>query len=219
MLTLLNSQLRTDSMSNLLQKITNRLLRGSINAKNRARLTNTVPSVLSSNCNGAFILHDLGLKFNSPFVNLYMTPADFIRYLQNFEYYRQAELHFTPSDKSYPIGKLDDLTVHFMHYRTEAEACFKWVERTARIDTDNLFVMMTDRDGCTYQDLQAFEALPLKNKVVFTHRPYPELASSFYIKGFEEQGQVGDLYEFSGWYGKKYYDQFDYVGWFNGDRI
>jgi len=27
---------------------------------------------------------------------------------------------------------------------------------------------------------------------------------------------VGDLYEFSGWLGKKYYDQFDYVSWFNG---
>ncbi|PRI53509.1 hypothetical protein BVZ80_01249B, partial [Haemophilus influenzae] len=39
--------------------------------------------------------------------------------------------------------------------------------------------------------------------------------SAYYIKGFEKQNQVGDIFEFSGWNGKKYYDQFDYVKWFN----
>ena len=53
------------------------------------------------------------------------------------------------------------------------------------------------------------------NKVVFTHKPYPELKSAFYIKGFENEGEVGDLFTFSGWNGEKYYDQFDYVSWFN----
>ncbi len=53
------------------------------------------------------------------------------------------------------------------------------------------------------------------NKVVFTHKPYPELKSAFYIKGFENENEVGDLFTFSGWNGEKYYDQFDYVSWFN----
>ena len=203
-------------MANPLKTLINRLFRGSINAKNRARLTNSAPSVIASNCNGAFILHDLGLKFNSPFVNLYLEPRDFIRYLSNFEHYRQAELSFVSTDAPYPVGKLEDLTIHFMHYHSEDEAREKWIARTARIAPDNLFIMMTDRDGCTYQDLQTFDALPFKNKIVFTHKPYPEFASAFYIEGFNNQGQVGDLYEFSGWLGKKYYDQFDYVSWFNG---
>ena len=95
-------------MANPLKTLINRLLRGSINAKNRARLTNSAPSVIASNCNGAFILHDLGLKFNSPFVNLYLEPRDFIRYLSNFEHYRQAELGFVSTDAPYPIGKLED---------------------------------------------------------------------------------------------------------------
>lgn len=128
----------------------------------------------------------------------------------------QAELTFIASEKNYPVGKLDDLTIHFMHYHSEQEAANKWVERTKRINLDNLFVMMTDRDGCTYQDLQEFDRLPFANKVVFTHKPYPELKSAFYIEGFENQTQVGDLFEFSGWDGKKYYDQLDYVNWFNG---
>ena len=46
-------------------------------------------------------------------------------------------------------------------------------------------------------------------------KTYPELKSAFYIKGFENEGEVGDLFTFSGWNGEKYYDQFDYVSWFN----
>ncbi len=80
---------------------------------------------------------------------------------------------------------------------------------------DNLFIMMTDRDGVTEKDIQLFDQLPFKNKVIFTHKPYPAFKSACYIKGFEKQNQVGDIFEFSGWNGKKYYDQFDYVKWFN----
>lgn len=201
-------------MQNSFKQLINRWFRNSINAKNQARLTNLSPSVISSNCNGAFILHDLGLRFNSPFVNLYLEPSDFIKYLQRMAHYNSTTLTFIQTDKPYPVGKLDDVIIHFMHYHSEQEALEKWTERVARINSDNLFVMMTDRDGCTYQNLQDFDALPFTNKVVFTCKPYPELTSAFYITGFENQGQVGDLFEYSGWFGKKYYDQFDYVSWF-----
>lgn len=52
----------------------NRLLRKAVNWKNQKRLKNRDFSLLSSNCNGVFILHDLGLRFNSPTVNLWITP-------------------------------------------------------------------------------------------------------------------------------------------------
>ncbi|WP_440163254.1 DUF1919 domain-containing protein [Actinobacillus pleuropneumoniae] len=203
-------------MLKLVKKTLNKFLRKTINNQNRQQLQNHTMSVLSINCNGAFILHDLNEQFRSPFVNLYLSPTDFLKYLKKMSHYMQAELTFIASEKNYPVGQLDDLTIHFMHYHSEQEAANKWTERTKRINLDNLFVMMTDRDGCTYQDLQEFDRLPFENKVVFTHKAYPELKSAFYIKGFENQTQVGDLFEFSGWNGKKYYDQLDYVNWFNG---
>lgn len=193
----------------------NRQKRKAINQRNQQRLTNHSMSVIASNCNGAFILHDLNEQFRSPFVNLYLEPADFVKYLQNITAYNQMELGFISTDKPYPVGKLADITLHFMHYHSEQEAREKWQERLKRLNLDNLFIMMTDRDGCTYQNLQDFDRLPFENKVVFTHKPYPEIRSSVYIKAFENQNQVGDLFEFSGWNGKKYYDQFDYVAWFN----
>ncbi|WP_386690604.1 MULTISPECIES: DUF1919 domain-containing protein [unclassified Lonepinella] len=198
-----------------IQNFINKLFRPYINKINQVRLKNSNFSIIASNCNGALILHDLHQPFHSPFVNLYLEPEDFIRYLRNIEYYQQAELAFIHSDRNYPIGKLADITIHFMHYETEQQAKQKWQMRSQRINWDNLFIIMTDRDGCTYQHLQQFEALPFVHKVAFTHKPYPELKSAFYIKGFEQQDQVGDLFDYSGLLGKKYYDQFDYVSWFN----
>ncbi|OOF56962.1 DUF1919 domain-containing protein [Rodentibacter myodis] len=202
----------------MLKNALNKWQRKSINRRLKSRLENHGMSVISANCVGAFILHDLNEPFNSPFVNLYLSPKDFIRYLQNIEFYQQQPLEFIPSEKAYPVGKLADLKIHFMHYHSEQEAKEKWLARTARINLDNLFIVMTDKDGTqgiVYEDLVAFDQLPFKNKVVFTHKPYPELASAFYIKGFENQNQVGDIFTFSGWNGEKYYDQFDYVAWFN----
>lgn len=77
--------------------------------------------------------------------------------------------------------------------------------------------MMTDRDGCTYEDLQSFDALPYEHKVVFTHIPYPEIRSAFHISSFEKDACVGVCSEFvNGRTGRKWYDVFDYVKWFNG---
>ena len=191
----------------------NKIQRIFINRRLKSRLQNHGMTVISANCVGAFILHDLNEPFNSPFVNLYLSPNDFVRYLQNIEFYQRQSL------KPYPVANLADLKVHFMHYRNSQEAQQKWLARSARMNLDNLFIMMTDKDdaqGIAYEDLAAFDQLPFKNKVVFTRKPYPEFKSAFYIKGFEKQNQVGDLFTFSGWNGVKYYDQFDYVAWFNG---
>ncbi|BFU59345.1 MULTISPECIES: DUF1919 domain-containing protein [Rodentibacter] len=201
-----------------LKNAINRWQRKAINHQLKSSLQNHGMTVISANCVGAFMLHDLNEPFNSPFVNLYLSPKDFIRYLQNIEFYRKQPLEFIPSEKNYPVGKLADLRIHFMHYHSEQEANEKWQIRTARMNFDNLFIIMTDKDGAqgiAYEDLAAFERLPFKNKVVFTHKPYPELQSAFYIKGFENQNQVGDIFTFSGWNGMKYYDQFNYVKWFN----
>ncbi len=196
----------------------NKLQRKAINQTYQKRLTNRGMSVISANCVGAFILHDLNQPFNSPFVNLYLEPFDFIRYLQDIRFYQSLPLQFIQTEKNYPIGILGDLKIHFMHYRLEQEAKEKWEARSQRLNFDNLFIIMTDKyrgKGADYEHLQAFDNLPYPNKVVFTHKPYPEFKSAFYIKGFENENEVGDLFTFSSWNGEKYYDQFDYVSWFN----
>ena len=64
----------------------NKIQRIFINRRLKSRLQNHGMTVISANCVGAFILHDLNEPFNSPFVNLYLSPNDFVRYLQNIEF-------------------------------------------------------------------------------------------------------------------------------------
>lgn len=181
------------------------------------KLKNKDLSIIASNCNGAFLLHDLGLQFNSPFVNLWMKPDDFIRFLSNMHHYLSCELQFIEEPGiSYPIGLLDDVRIYFQHYATEELARDKWVERSGRINFDNLFIMFTDRDGCTYENLRDFDRLPYKNKVVFTNKEYPELKSAFYLKGWEKERSVGECFRYKSKLSiKKHYDDFNYISWFN----
>lgn len=198
----------------------NQLLRKPIDMKNRKAVHPNKVSVFASNCNGACICHDLSLEFNSPFVNLWMTPSDFIKFLQTPKEYLTMPLEFMErGDVKYPVAKLGELTIWFEHYSSNCEAAEAWDRRCERICWNELYIMMTDRDGCTYEDLLAFDALPYEHKIVFTHCPYPEIHSAFYIPGFEDEQCVGICSEFKNWHtGKKWYDAFDYVAWFNGEK-
>ena len=194
----------------------NVLFRKVINKKNRARLTNNDFSLIASNCNGCILSHDLGLKFRSPFVNLWLYPGDYIKYLKDMDHYNSCSLSFTTEEGyDHPIGRLDDITIYFQHYHTEEEARTKWNERRSRINKDNLFVLFTDTDGCTEEQLREFDSLPYKNKVVYTHKPYPDIASAVCIPGFEATDAGAAFNYVNDFSGKRYYDAFDYVTWFN----
>ena len=103
--------------------------------KQKKSLKNKTMSVIASNCNGALILHDLGVRFNSPFVNLWIKPKDYIKLLKDFDRYMAADLSEVFEDGiSYPIGKLDDISIYFQHYESFEQAKEKWDERKKRID-------------------------------------------------------------------------------------
>ncbi len=111
---------------------------------------------------------------------------------------------------------MKDIKIYFQHYKTEEEAKAKWNERAKRMDYDKLFILFTDRDGCTEQDIVEFDNLPYKNKVIFVNKPHPNIKSAVYIRGFENDGCVGPCMAYKSKISyKKYYDDFDYVEWFN----
>ena len=55
------------------------------NKVNRKKLKNKDFTLVTSNCTGGILYHWLGLKFRSPFINLYMSNEDYIKALENFE--------------------------------------------------------------------------------------------------------------------------------------
>lgn len=77
-----------------------------------------------------------------------------------------------------------------LHYPTLEEAREKWERRCSRINWDNLFIKFSQMNGCTYEDLAAFDAIPFRNKICFTASPRPELSCAVHFPGFDERGGV-----------------------------
>ena len=174
-------------------------------------------TIFSSNCIGGVIASELHVQFNTPFVNLWLYPDDYIKFLKEPKKYLNYKLYFCKEKGiDYPIGILKDIKIYFYHYNDETEALKAWDRRKKRINFDNLYIIFTDRDGCTYKNLKEFDNLPYNNKVVFTNKKYPEFKSAYYISGFEDEKQVGNLVETEGKIIKKHiYERFNYVKWLN----
>lgn len=207
---------------NKLKEYSSKLYRKKINENMKKKLVNKDPTIISSNCIGGILSHDLGLQFRSPTVNLFMTAEDYINFIENLAFY--ISMPFTDFDvttKPFPIGKLGDISVYFVHYKTVDECVEKWNARKDRIDFDNIFVTMTDRNCESNLDviIDRFQKLPY-NKVFFSHKPYPNHDCVVYIPGFEKDGKVGELNKFVDFYGNRYYEKyFDCVNWLNGGKI
>lgn len=189
--------------------------------RKRKKLKNTTPTIISSNCNGEFLYYDMKLKFLSPTINLSFDMNDYVKMLENLRWYmEQPILPYNDDRFDFPTGKLGDIEIRFNHYNSFDEAVKKWEERKKRINWDNLFILGIDGDNCTYESIKRFDQLPYENKVIFTHLPYPEFKSSYYIPGFEQENGVGVLLYFKNTlFIRRYLDDFDYISFLNGDGI
>lgn len=192
--------------------------------KLRGRLKNTSPSILCNNCVAGVIYHDLGLKFNSPTINLFMRPDSYIRYLTDIEYYLKCELVESAEENiAYPVGVLkpydgthEEVKIFFQHYKTFENAREKWAERSSRIDFDNLYVIFEFFDNLyDEENLTRFAALPFKHKIALTHKPYPGMENTFCLNCYEKKLPISSCLDYRGTSGKRHLDEFDYVAFIN----
>ena len=179
-------------------------------------------TIFSDNCMAGFIYHDLGLRFNSPFINGLCSTKDFLKFLHEPKYYLNQPLVFipNPTGEKYPVAMIGDIRYNFIHYHSEEEALQKWEERKARIIWDNVYVIMTEKEDCTYNDLCSFNTLQspfIKKKVVLCHKPYPEIKNAFYIRSFEDKPYCGIIsdYKIGQLCGTRYYNDFNFINWIN----
>ena len=104
-------------------------------------------TLIARDCVGGVLYHQLGLKFLSPTINLFLVPEDFNYFCLNLREYISTEVVELKDDSvEYPVGvihpqDLKPIKIHFMHYSSFEEAANKWNERKARINWNNLFVI------------------------------------------------------------------------------
>ena len=189
--------------------------------RKRLRLKNERPVIIASNCVGAIAYKDLKLPFYSPTINLFINMDDFIRFVENLEWYlKQPILPAYEEGISFPVGMVGDIKIYFMHYDSFEDAVRAWERRIQRVDLNNLFIIGCERERCVYETLKQFDRLPYKNKVVFTQKDYPEFSSAFHIRGFEDKEELSNVLEFRKdcFWKRRYMDSFDYVSFFDRPR-
>lgn len=185
----------------------------------RKNLVNTTPTFLCPNCIGGILFHDLGIQFRSPTVNLMMFQPDFAEFVLYLDDYLERELIFYRDENfNCPCAYFSggNIKLHFTHYHTEEEAVHKWVERSARIDRENLFVFLEERDGLTKETMLQLGKIHAKGLVIFTANSYPDIPYTIQIKKYASSGEVGDILKKSFLDDSRVYEKyFDFVKWFN----
>ena len=150
-------------------------------------------TIISQNCIGGVLYHDMGLQFLSPTINLFIPQPDFVKFVLNLEHYLNADLRMY-WDEEWPIGILgDDVRIEFMHYSSCTEAKAKWEERKKRVNFDRILVLSTDRDGFTEQVFSEWKKITYP-KVLFTVKDaFCNDSSTVLYPAYFANGFVADL--------------------------
>lgn len=141
----------------------------------RARRRNKLSrfTLFTGNCIGGYIYHQLGVPFDSPTINMMICDDDFFRIMCRPEHYFShpiEEIH----DPEFPeliSGRIDDVIVHFNHYKTFEEGVTAWKRRVQRIDLENCYIIAADI-RLTPDMIAEYGKIKCKKLVIFTSGSY-----------------------------------------------
>jgi len=189
-------------------------LRGRIRLK---RLNNRDFTLVANNCIAGTIYKDLGLAYLTPFVGLYMLPSDFVKLCENLkEYLKKPLLEFVTSSYRYPVAKLGDVTLFLMHYPDFESAKKAWDRRKVRVNFENIFFILVQKDGCSEEDMKRFDQLDCPNKLILATSNKFHLRSLHVLESFKNENEIGEELNYRGRYsGNRYMYDYDFIDWLN----
>ena len=171
----------------------------------KSRLNNTDFTIICNNCWGGYVYRRYGLPYNTPTIGLYFFAEDFCKFCENLRYYIEQPLCFisykeskykdlivTRKQENVPIGKLGDIEIVFLHYKSEEEAREKWTRRASRINYNNLIFKFSYMKQCSEEELKRFDALEADKKICFVPTKRNDIKSAIFFKSFKNQAQITD---------------------------
>ncbi len=165
-------------------------------------------TILSANCLGGVVMKTLNMSFHTPTVNLYIEMPDFVKFCLSLNKYLEYD-PIEDAEESKKNGilvcRLDDIKIYCVHYKSYDEFKNAWDRRKKRMHLDNIFVIMTDRDGFSEELLPEIEKIPYE-KILFSCKEYPEYKFVKCVDRFSSGKQVGSLTDFWGISGLHLYD-------------
>lgn len=157
-----------------------------VKVKNRIGLSNRGFTILSNNCVGGYVYQYFGINYRSPTAGVLIDAEDFIKLCENPRHYLTKTPQFIPRESckhsqivqtmgkwgEYPIGRIDDIEIYFMHYPTEKEALEKWVRRSKRVNYSNMVYLLAENETCTSEIIEKFCNLVHPAKICLTYHKY-----------------------------------------------
>lgn len=180
------------------EKVLNPLLGG----VRKRKLLNPDFTIISNNCWAGHVYRYFNIEYKTPTVGMYFFADEYVKFLSNLRHYLQCDMKIVPATESRYmdvlrkrgeehrlIGVLDDVEIVLLHYASKEEALTKWRRRCQRINYDNILIKFSEQNLCSEDALQAFDKLPYKNKIVFTHKDYA-LQSQIIFEEFTNYHEV-----------------------------
>lgn len=203
--------------------------------RRRKNLTAKDFSIISNTCIGGVISNSLGEQHRSPTVNLVIYEEQFLLFCRHLWEYSKCELE-EPNEierrqferLDYPVGilrggALPDINIYFVHYSSFAQAKTKWVQRFARVNYDNVYIVMDRGMDARDEILDEFHALPYEHKVFFTHKEDPVRWPATFRFSYYTTDSYKNAYMYTkvkrGLLEYRILDEFDYVRWLNDGTI
>lgn len=162
----------------------------------RIGLKNRDFTIISNNCTGGYIYQHFGLRYNTPTAGLFFSTKDFVKFCKDIKHYLDCEIKFEElscskrdsEERKYPVGMLDDIKIHFLHYKSKEEARDKWERRVARINLKNLCFMYCEQADCESKDLEDYCKIQDSNSICFVYNNY-EVERARYCPQVIEKGK------------------------------
>jgi uncharacterized protein (DUF1919 family) len=191
----------------------------------RRRVTARDFTIISNDCWGGMAYEELGMRYDTPFVGLFLVLEDYMRLLRRLRFYCEGKMEFASQSrheeinawrevirKPYPIGVLGgDVEVQFLHYASRDEAAAKWTRRGQRMHWNNLLLKICWHDDARMEDwLREFEQLPFARKLSLVSREIPNLKHSVRLRDYTTDGTA------QYWSSHRH---FDVAAWLNDGTI
>lgn len=171
-------------------------------SKLKNKITNKDISIISNNCIGGVLYHDLGIRFNSPTINTLIYGNEFVYFANNLKYYISINL-VLHDNTNYPIGilksdnpNLPDIYIHFLHDNDFEIAKQNWNRRKQRVNYNNLIIIYEHFNKTSTSVLQDYNSINCDKKIAFTHKKFKNIPCSFYVKACKNEKSFGTITKF-----------------------
>ncbi len=179
----------------------------------RIGLKNRNFTIISNNCWGGAVYDEFALPYKTPTIGLWFPSDDYIKFISNLRFYLNAELVQISYEQCHArdllikrkergrydfelskmiIGRLEDVDIVFLHYKSFDEALQKWNRRKNRVNYDNLIVKYNDQNGFHKENFYLFKKTNFDNKLFFTCDKSLRGKGVVWLDNKDEEGGVSE---------------------------